>query len=219
MVRSGYTTEAFQPPLTQKLIDELREISNEWLTQVHGTEKRFSVGWFEDEYIRGCHVMLVRSPDGIATAFANVLPEYQRNESTVDMMRQRPEGEYGTMEFMFVSLLQWAKNQGYRAFNLGLSALSGIGRSADGPAIEKALKYIYDHVNQFYNFRGLHNFKEKFHPEWSPRYLVYPGRAALPQVALAVINANSGNNPGIDYLKELLKEYNPLNKQKKNIHP
>lgn len=205
MIKQGYRTEMIQPPLPQDILNELHEVSDEWLTHVHGTEKRFSVGWFDDDYVCNSPVMVVRSPDGILTAFANVLPEYRRSESTVDMMRYRPESEYGTMDFMFTSLLLWAKGEGFISFNLGLSALSGIGESSDDPAIEKALKYIYDHVNQFYNFKGLHHFKEKFHPIWSPRYLAYPGRASLPLVAIAMIQADSGDNAGLVYLREMVK--------------
>ena len=96
------------------------------------------------------------------------------------------------MEFLFVSLFQWAKSQGCFGFNLGLSALYRVGEQADDPAIEKVMHWIYKHVNQFYNFKGLHSFKEKFHPEWSPRYLIYPGTSSLAQAWLAVVQANSG---------------------------
>jgi phosphatidylglycerol lysyltransferase len=55
------------------------------------------------------------------------------------------------------------------------------------------MHFIYKNVNQFYNFKGLHEFKEKFHPEWSPRYMIYPGAANLAACWLAVVQANSGN--------------------------
>ena len=55
------------------------------------------------------------------------------------------------------------------------------------------MHFVYEHINQFYNFKGLHDFKEKFHPEWSPRYLIYPGSANLMQAWLAVVRANSGS--------------------------
>ena len=206
MLKMGFTTEIFQPPLLQDLVNELHEISDEWLTHVHGSEKRFSVGWFDDEYVGNSMVMGVRSQEGILTAFANVLPEYGRNESTIDMMRYRPESEYGTMDFMITSLLLWSKAQGFQTFSLGMSALSGIGESSTDPAIAKALKYIYEHVNQFYNFKGLHHFKEKFHPSWSPRYLVYPGSASLLLVALAMVQADSGDKAGYFYFKEFIKQ-------------
>jgi phosphatidylglycerol lysyltransferase len=192
MQKMGFTTETYQPPLPQELVNELQEISDEWLTHVHGREMRFSLGWFDKDYISGSPGMVVRSREGILTAFTNIIPEYGRNESTIDMMRYRPESEYGTVDFMITSLLLWAQQQGFQTFNLGLSALSGIGESSSDPALSKALKYIYEHINQFYNFKGLHNFKEKFHPSWSPRYLVYPGSASLPLVALAMIQADLG---------------------------
>ena len=96
------------------------------------------------------------------------------------------------MEFLFVSMFQWARESGYDSFNLGLSALSGVGEKPGDPAIEKVMHFVYEHVDQFYNFKGLHNFKEKFHPQWSPRYLVYSGAPNLAQAWLAVTQANAG---------------------------
>jgi len=160
---------------------------------VHGSEKRFSLGWFEDSYIRSCPVIAVCTPEGWISAFANIVPEFQRNEATVDLMRHRPEVENGTMDFLFVSLFEWARAQGYATFNLGLSSLSGVGEHADDPAVERAMHFVYQHVNQFYNFRGLHAFKEKFQPAWSPRYLIYPGAASLPVILTAMMRASSGD--------------------------
>lgn len=183
-----------EPPISDELLEELRAISDEWLTMMHGSEKRFSLGWFEDEYIRNSPIGAVYTSQGWISAFANFVPEYQRNEITIDLMRRHHEIEHGTMEFLFVSMFQWAKDQGYDSFNLGLSALSGVGERPQDPAIEQVMHFIYEHVNGFYNFKGLHNFKEKFQPEWSPRYLIYPGVANLAQAWLAVTQANSGNN-------------------------
>lgn len=192
--KAGYKFIVHEPPISNALLEELRAISDEWLTMMHGSEKRFSLGWFEDDYIRSAPIGVVYAPQGWMSAFANFIPEYQRNEITIDLMRHRHEIENGTMEFLFVSMFQWAKDRSYDGFNLGLSALSGVGERPNDPAIERVMHFIYEHVNQFYNFKGLHNFKEKFHPEWSPRYLIYPGVANLAQAWLAVTQANSGND-------------------------
>ncbi len=63
------------------------------------------------------------------------------------------------------------------------------------------MHYIYEHINQFYNVKSLYKFKEKFHPTWSPRYLIYPGPGSLLPTVLAVIEADSGENPIHSYLK------------------
>lgn len=194
LTKAGYEFVVHQAPIPDTLLKELRAISDEWLTVMHGSEKKFSLGWFEDNYIRNSPITAVHTPEGWISAFANLVSEYQANELTIDLMRHRREVENGTMEFLFVSLLQWAKAQGYCGFNLGLSALSGVGEHAGDPALERVVHFIYEHVNQFYNFKGLHAFKEKFYPEWSPRYLIYPGAASLTPAWLAVLKADSGSN-------------------------
>ena len=36
----------------------------------------------------------------------------------------------------------------------------------------------------FFNFAGLHSFKDKWQPRWEPRYLVYRSDADLPKAAI-----------------------------------
>ncbi len=197
----GYVAEVIEPPLSSHTLEELRSISDEWLTMVHGTEKRFSLGWFDDDYIRDGEVMVVCNNQGSITAFANIVTEYRLNEVTIDLMRYFREAEKGSMDFLFASLFDWAREKGYDTFNLGLSALSGIGETPGDPLIERTLNFIFTHINQFYNFKGLHAFKEKFHPKWEPRYLIYPNPTTLPQVAIAIIRADSGNDLLGGYLR------------------
>jgi phosphatidylglycerol lysyltransferase len=168
---------------------------------MHGSEKRFSLGWFDEDYLNTCPVMLIKNPEGYIDAFANVVSEYQANEVSVDLMRHRHQANKGQMDFLFAALFEWAKQQGFATYNLGLSSLSGIGESATDPAIERAMHYVYEHVNQFYNFKGLHEFKSKFDPSWSPRYLIYPTMATLPATTLAIIRADSGSDLIGGYLK------------------
>ncbi len=194
LTKMNYHAEVIAPPVAHGLMAELRAVSDEWLTNMNGTEMRFSVGWFDDNYIRDGAVIVIRDPQGQVNAFANIVPEYQRNEVSIDLMRQRRETENGLMDFLFVSLLQWAKDEGYHSFSLGLSALSGLGEHSDDPAIERAMHYIYEQVDQFYNFKGLHAFKAKYHPNWEPRYLIYPNPASLPAITLSMAQAETGRD-------------------------
>jgi phosphatidylglycerol lysyltransferase len=200
MTKQGYVVEFYQPPISSPLLQELRNVSDEWLKMMQGSEKKFSLGWFDENYLRDCEIILVRSSDEQVRAFANVVSEYQLNEITIDLMRRRKEIEPGTMDFLFISMFQHFKERGYDGFNLGLSALSGVGDSEQSPRLERAIHYLYKHLNQFYNFKGLHAYKEKFHPRWEPRYLIYPKLAALPDVVIALIRADSGDRL-LDYFK------------------
>ncbi|MCB0210078.1 MAG: flippase-like domain-containing protein [Anaerolineae bacterium] len=204
-IKSGYRAEVHTPPLPPELLEELREVSDEWLTMMHGREQRFSFGWFDDDYVRNEPVMAIHTPEGDISAFTNIVTEYKRNGVSTDLMRRRAEVESGTMDFLFVSFGEWAKAQGYADLGLGLSALSGVGEQPDDPQIERALHYIYEHINQFYNFKGLHTFKEKFHPRWEPRYFVFENPTRLLAAVVVLTRASSGDDFMWQYAKELLK--------------
>jgi len=200
--RLGWRTVMHHPPISPTLLLQLRAISDEWLAMMHGRELRFSMGRFDEEYVQNSPVMAVHGPDESIVAFANLVPEYQRNEIAVDLMRRLAHVENGTMDFLFVSLFEWARETGYDTFNLGLSALSGVGDADNDPALERALHYLYEHVNQFYNFKGLHEFKQKYRPTWSPRYLIFPSYASLPSIGLALQSAMTGESFVLDSMKE-----------------
>ncbi|MCL4831163.1 MAG: bifunctional lysylphosphatidylglycerol flippase/synthetase MprF [Caldilineaceae bacterium] len=204
LTRQGYGAVLHEAPHSDELLQQLRQVSDAWLTMAHGREKRFSLGWFDEEYLSTCPVMAIHNEDGEITSFANILTEYQANEVTLDLMRRLPEVENGTMDFLFLSLFQWAKEQGYAGFNLGMSPLAGVGEQSDDPALERAIHFIYENLNQFYNFKGLHEFKEKFNPTWSPRYLIYPGPARLMTIAYALNRASAGDRFVIDTLQDMM---------------
>ena len=194
MKRLGYCAEVLQPPHPRPLLHELQAVSDEWLSERKTTEMRFSVGWFDEDYLNTCPILVVRNPEARIEAFLNVIAGFPADEVTADMMRHRARAEKGQMDFLFVSLFEWARQAGYARFNFGLSALSGIGEKPADPAIEKALRYVFEHINRFYNFKGLHSYKDKYGPAWSPRYLIYPNVGTLPAVGAALIQANTGND-------------------------
>ncbi len=195
----GYNTKFYPPPIADELLDKLKIVSDEWLNHMQGSEKQFSLGWFDYDYLPTCEIATVESQDGDIIAFTNIVPEYQLNEITIDLMRKLERAEHGIMEFLFISLFQHYKELNYDSFNLGLSALSGL---KDNPEsrLEKGLDYLYKHLNRFYNFQGLYKFKDKFNPRWEPRYLIYPSLTALPDVVVALVRADSGDRLW-DYFK------------------
>jgi phosphatidylglycerol lysyltransferase len=192
----GYTAQVYESPLTDELLHELHAISDEWLTLISGVERRYSRGWFDEEYIRSSRVIVIYTGEGIACAFANLLPEYQRSALSVDLMRLRNGADKDTLDFLFVNLFSWAADRGYSAFDLGLSGLSVNPEKNGDPVVERTLQFILEHVNTFYDFKGLDEFKARFHPTWSPRYLVYTSPANLPALALALVRADSGDSFG-----------------------
>jgi uncharacterized protein (TIRG00374 family) len=189
--REGYRLVVLDPPIPDDILRDLRRISDEWLEATRAEEKRFSVARFEEDYVRREQLALIYSPAGRICAFANLAPEYQRKGLSIDLMRHRFPFESGTMDFLFVSLLFWGREHGYATFNLGLSALYGVGMHPDAPLMERILRFIYERAT-FYNFKGLYYFKIKFRPSWRPLFMVFPGWRNLLRSGLALARANAG---------------------------
>ena len=191
LTKAGYTTELLSPPHEPELLRQMKAISDDWLQQQHSGEKRFSLGWFDEGYLNDSPVMVVRNPQGEPIAFANIIPEYQRNESTLDLMRQRRGGENGVMDLLLVALFVWAKEQGFATFNLGLAPLSGVGERSEDPLVERVMNLVFRRGGRFYSFEGLSRYKRKFQPSWEPRYLIYGSATGLPLAAAAVVRADN----------------------------
>ncbi|MBP5976766.1 bifunctional lysylphosphatidylglycerol flippase/synthetase MprF [Brasilonema sp. CT11] len=200
MTKLGYEVKFYQPPIADTLLHQIKPVSDEWLQLVQGSEKKFSLGWFDEAYLRESEIVTVQSSHGEIIAFTNIVLEYQLNEVTNDMMRHRKSIENGTMDFLFISMFQHYKERNYDSFNIGLSALAGVGKTEESARLEKVLYYLYKHLERFYNFQGLHAYKDKFHPHWESRYLVFPSLTALPDVVVALIRADSGDRL-LDYFK------------------
>jgi phosphatidylglycerol lysyltransferase len=200
LTKTGHTVQVYKPPISDELIQQIKPVSDEWLRAKQGSEKQFSIGWFDRDYLRECFIGVVYDAGGRIVAFANLLSDYNQPEVTVDLMRHRQQIEKGTMDFLFVSLLQYFQKFNYERFSFSLSPLAGVGRTPEAQRIEKGLNYFFEHFNQFYNFKGVHQFKEKFQPRWEPRYLIYPKLRHLPDIAVGLVRADSGDRL-LDYLK------------------
>jgi phosphatidylglycerol lysyltransferase len=86
------------------------------------------------------------------------------------------------MEALFVYLMTWGREQGYRQFALGMAPLSGFEGSPAASLWSRLGAFLYEHGESVYNFQGLRAYKEKFNPTWEPRYLAYPGGLRLPRI-------------------------------------
>lgn len=118
-------------------------------------------------------------------AFATIMPVYDEVSISVDLMRfDHNACPNGTMDALFVNLISWSKQQNYKYFNLGMAPLSNVGLSPFAHEQEKLANFVYKFGNHWYKFSGLRNYKEKFHPDWEPRYLAYPKFISLPTLLI-----------------------------------
>lgn len=194
--KEGCTFELVPVEQAGILLPELRRISDEWLSIKKTREKGFTLGFFNEDYLRNFPLAVVRQ-NGKLIAFANVWCSGCQEELSVDLMRHRPEAPNGTMDFLFIELMQWGRGQGYRWFDLGMAPLSGLENHALAPLWSRTGTFVFRHGEHFYNFQGLRSYKEKFNPEWDPRYLVCPKAHLLPRILTDLAALISGGLRGL----------------------
>lgn len=172
--REGASFEVIAPDAVQAVLAELREVSDLWLASNETREKSFSLGAFEDGYLRRLPVALVRH-EGRIVAFATLLCTDVKFDASVDLMRHRPDAPKGTMDYLFAKLMLYCKDEGYQRFGLGMAPMSGMADHRLATRWHRFGRLVFEHGERFYNFRGLRSFKEKFDPVWEARYLAAPG--------------------------------------------
>ena len=199
--RAGLTFRVIEPAEVERRMSDLESISRDWLRSKHASERQFSIGYFDVHSLSRWPCAVVEARDGgRLLAFANLLEGPRRQELSVDLMRYRDEGA-SVMDFLITSLLLHAKDGGYRSFNLGMAPLASVGEHRGAHRRERVASLIFRRGEHWYNFQGVRFFKQKFDPDWLPRYLAYEGAWEWP-VALANVSALIAGFPGRERLRD-----------------
>jgi phosphatidylglycerol lysyltransferase len=171
--KKGYRFEIVSGEEVLNLMPELRRISDAWLQMKSGKEKRFSIGFFDEKYLSNFPIALVRNDTEIV-AFTNIWSCADNEEISIDLMRHLPDAPDRTMEYLFVKLMLWGKEKGYRSFSLGMAPLSGLENRQFAPVWHKIGSIIFAHGDHFYNYKGLRDFKRNSILSGARNILLFP---------------------------------------------
>jgi phosphatidylglycerol lysyltransferase len=185
MERENWKFEIWEAATVAARIEELRQVSDAWISHHKAREKGFSLGRFSEEYLSRlpAAVLIV---GGRVIAFGNIWPGNGKEELSTDLMRHLPDAPNGVMDCLFVNMMLWGKARGYRWFDLGMAPLSGLAGHRFAPLWNKIGGLIYDKGEAYYNFNGLRSWKCKFQPVWKPRYLAISNAWELPATILDI---------------------------------
>lgn len=184
--REGLQFEWAQGEQIEAWLGDLRQVSDAWLAAHKAREKGFSLGRFDADYLRSGAVAVARDAQGRIVAFLSILLAAANSDCAVDLMRHREDAPRGTMDFLFARTLEHLRDSGYQSFGLGVAPLSGMVEHPLASRWQRFARTLFAYGEPLYHFQGLRAFKEKFAPDWEPRYLVAPGGIA-PLWALADI--------------------------------
>jgi phosphatidylglycerol lysyltransferase len=196
MVDTGYTFEMLQPADVGLVLPELRAVSDEWLAQKKTREKAFSLGAFSEAYVSHYPVGVARK-EGRIVAFSTAWLSGRKAEVEADLMRFTSDAPPGIMRYVLIEMMLWAKESGFASFNLGMASLSGLSVHRGAPIWNQIAVAMRGYGERFYNFQGIREFKEWFHPEWHPLFLASPGGAARPVILANIASLISGDLQGV----------------------
>ena len=191
--RLGVQMRVDVPPLVAPLLPSLAEVSGAWLAERGASEQHFAVARFDERYVSDGFV-LTASRRGIVEAFATMTSLPGRQTLAVDLVRHRPSAPRGLVEGMVAWLLAWARQHGYTWCDLGMAPPPRSERPELVPFWRGLLRTAPGFADGRATLRTLREDRQKFDPAWEPRYLVYPGGAALGTL-LADVRALVGDRP------------------------
>lgn len=196
MLRDNISFEVVPTSEVEAILPRLQQISNHWMEGKSTREKRFSLGFYKDDYLLRCEIAVVKKA-GEIIAFANIWQLENKEELSIDLMRYEAEAPNGVMEFLMVSLMLWGRQHEYIWFNLGMVPLSGLEKHPLASLWNKIGSTVFRFGHEFYNFEGLYQYKNKFDPKWQPRYLAAPTGISMASALLSVTSLISGGLKGV----------------------
>jgi phosphatidylglycerol lysyltransferase len=191
----GIHVEWIEPPITDRVLREAGEVSNEWIKIPGRRERKFTLGWFDNDYIRQTPLLVVRDGSGKMLAFLNFIRSYRPREGLSDLMRRRSDTPNGIMDYLFIKSFLELKARGFERCNLGMAPMSGFQESENPSLQERAIHTFFQRWERIFSFKGLRFYKAKFATTWEPRYVIYRNAMDLPRMALALakVSAFSGD--------------------------
>ena len=176
----GYTSHIHRPPIKDGLLQKIKSVSDEWLDETGRSEIIFSQGMFVWQDLKQQTLITVENAEEKIVAFLNIIPDYTPGEGTYDLIRKTADAPNGVMDYLIVELFLFLKSEGYSSANMGFAPMSGI----DDPHTfkEKSMKFAYEKIRGFSQYKGLREYKEKFVTVWINKYLIYDHDYDLIQV-------------------------------------
>ena len=192
----GASFQVLHPHQVSDHITELSGVSANWLDHHAGGEKGFSMGGFHPGYIREFPLAIVRFA-GKIVAFANLWTTAERTAFSMDLMRYSDDAPKNIMDYLFVELIEWGRENGYQAFDFGMAPLAGLEDRPLAPMMSRVGRLFFDRGEDIYNFQGVRKFKDKYDPNWRPIYVAAPHKWAIPILLADVGLLSSGGVAGL----------------------
>ena len=133
-VDAGCRFEVMDAEKVLGILPRLRAISDNWLSSNSALEKKFSLGRFDEAYLKSFQIAVVFK-NNEPIAFANL---WVKNAVVaIDMMRYMSPAQPGLMDYLFMEVILWAQEKQLKLFDMGAAPLSGLAEQPSASAVGK----------------------------------------------------------------------------------
>ena len=180
----------------EAIIPDLERVQESWRADRGGANLKFSISGFHPETIKKKPVGIVER-DGRLIGFATIWLGADNDELTVGMIRYSPDASPGILDFIFVEVMNWAREKGYRFLSLGEAPMANWHSDDHIEKRSQLMSLGFRFGRHFYSYQGLRNYKDRFNPVWRPVYVAWPPDKPLDVVLadIAQIIGSSDTRP------------------------
>ncbi len=175
------------------LVRQLNAISEEWRGKA--PERGFTMALSQDVEGDGANpeflLCVALGDDDAPGGFLRIVPVYGEDFGyTLDLMRHRPDAPNGLTEFLLANTALALGGEGVGRLSMNFAMWGKLfDEDVHYSLPQRLAKRGIDLVNPYFQIKSLHDFNEKFHPEWVSRDLVYQDPVDLPRVGLLYAGA------------------------------
>jgi lysylphosphatidylglycerol synthetase-like protein (DUF2156 family) len=175
------------------LVGQLNAISEKWRGK--NPERGFTMALSQDVVGEGANpdflLCVALDPDGVPGGFLRVVPAYGTDFGyTLDLMRHDPGAPNGMTEFLIASSARELGRRGVARLSMNFALWGRLfDDEIERTPAQRVARWAVGVVNPFFQIKSLHDFNEKFGPEWMPRVLAYRRARDLPRVGLLYAGA------------------------------
>ncbi len=169
----GFHIEFVPGDHVEAILPDLDRINNSWQHDRGGPEHRFSISYFNPEFLKRNPVAVVRESDRMV-GFASLWQGSDRDTITIDLVRYLPESPPAILDYLITEVLLAGQRQRFRFFSLGSAPLNPDQALLSPELRWQLMSLAFRLSRHFYSYQGLRNYKERFQPSWQPLFVALP---------------------------------------------
>lgn len=173
--------------LPSKYLNQIREVSREWLMFKGGKERGLSMtlGRIPNLEDKDCEFVIALKDEKVLS-YLTFVPSYASKSLSLDTSRRKKDSPNGLSEFLIIKALEYYKAKNIKQISLNFATFYKHDYRHDNSLFKILKIWIYKSLSKFYKTNKLYTFNEKFLPQWESRYIAFEKRRYIPRYLLAI---------------------------------